>query len=197
MLTISKKKSTQLGWRLYQRTEEATWATRNGRDYTVRMATDQDFSLLVDLLIGLCADSRYLRFLSPVPVFTPERAEYVARQLWLENPWPTQVLLATIREESGEKVIGLGELHANPLHSEEADFALLVRDEWQGQGIGTLLLDRLVALAVRRGMTTMGSEMHPYNKAMRKVLSKQRLPVNFKFESGTMEVEIKLGGQAG
>lgn len=192
MLTISKKKSTQLGSRLYQRMEEAAYATKIGQDYTVRMPTPQDFPLLAELLTGLSADSRYLRFLSPVPAFTSERAEYIARQLWLENPWPTQVLLATIQEESGEKVIGLGELHTNPKHCEQADFALLVGDEWQGQGIGTLLLARLVNLAARRGITTLRSEIHPSNKAMRKVLSKQKMPVHFKFESGTMEVEVKL-----
>lgn len=192
MLTISKKKSTQLGWRLYQRLEEAAWVTKTGQDYTVRLVTPQDFPLLADLLTGLSADSRYLRFLSPIPAFTPERAEHTARQLWLENPWPTQVLLATVSEAPGEKVIGLGELHINPANCEQADFALLVRDEWQGQGIGTLLLDRLIALATRRGVTTILSEIHPYNKAMRKILSKQKLPVKFKFESGTMEVEIRL-----
>lgn len=192
MLTISKKKSIQLGWRLFQALEEAPLATRAGRDYTVRMAAAQDFPLLADLLSSLSADSRYLRFLSPVPAFTPDRAEYTALRLWVENPWPTQVLLATVREDSGEQVIGLGELHVNPQNSEQADFALLVRDAWQGQGIGTQLLDRLVALAARRGIAALHSEIHPNNKAMRKVLSRQSQPVRFKFESGTMEVEIKL-----
>ena len=194
MLTISKKKSIQLGWRLYQRMGEAAWTTKSGRNYTVRMATGQDLPLLADLLTGLSADSRFLRFLSPVPAFTPERAEHIVRKLWLANSWPTQVLLATVLEEAVEKVVGLGELHINPQNAASADFALLVRDEWQGQGIGSLLLDRLTALAARRDITTLRSEIHPYNRAMRKVLSRQSLPVNFKFENGTMEVEINLAG---
>jgi acetyltransferase len=191
MLTINKKKSIQLGWRLYQQVEEATKA---GRSYNLRMATAQDLPLLTDFLAGLSANTRYLRFLSPLPAFTPERAETMARQLWLANAWPTQVLLATVREDSLEEVIGLGEWHLNPSDDSQADFALLVRDEWQSQGIGTVLLKRLVELSGRRGVTTLRSEIHPTNRAMRKVLSKLNLPVSFHFESGTLEVVVKLAG---
>jgi acetyltransferase len=189
MLTINKKKSIQLGWRLYQQVEEATKA---GRNYSLRMATAQDLPLLADLLMGLSGDTRYLRFLSPLPAFTPERAETMARQLWLANAWPTQVLLATVREDSSEKVIGLGEWHLNPGDNTQADFALLVRDEWQSQGVGTVLLKRLVELSGQNGVTTLRSEIHPTNRAMRKVLSKLTLPVSFSFESGTLEVAVKV-----
>ena len=192
MLTISKKKSIQLGWRLFQRMEEAGYKTKTGQDYSMRMATAQDLPLLTELLTGLSADTRYLRFLSPVLPFTLERAEITARQLWLENPWPTQVLMATVREDFSEKVIGVGEWHLDPHDITQADFALLVSDEWQSQGIGTLLLNRLVELTKRRGVMTLHSEILSTNRAMRKVLSRLQLPVSFKFESGTLEVKIKL-----
>jgi len=192
LLTINKKKPIQLGWRLYQQVEEAAWATKAGHDYNLRLATAQDLPLLTDLLMGVSADTRYLRFLSPVPAFNPARAETMARQLWLENAWLTQVLLATVREDSREKIIGLGEWHINPRDCTQADFALLVRDEWQGQGIGTVLLKRLVELAGRDGVTSLHSEIHPTNRVMRKVLSKLNMPVSYQFESGTLEVEVKL-----
>lgn len=202
MLTTNKKKSIQLGWRLYRRTEEAAWATKTGQAYVMRSATAADLPLMADLLTDLSSDSRYLRFLLPLSAFTPERAEARARQLWLENPWPSWVLLATLPESeqpgaASEKVIGLGELHLNPANPGQAEFALLVRDEWQGQGIGARLLDRLVALATTRGVRVLCSEIHPYNRAMRKILSRQERPVEFKFVNGTMEVSIKLAAPGG
>ena len=196
MLTISKKKSIQLGWRLYQKLEEAALLTNTGWNYSVRLAEPADLPLMADLLTGISANTRYLRFLSPVPAFTMERATDQAFKLWLDNSWPTLVLLAVIREGEEEKVVGLGELHINPQAGEEAEFALLVRDELQGQGIGTLLLKRLLALATRSGLSVLQADMLPQNRAMRQVLTKLEMPVSFKYDSGTLGVRVELAGSA-
>lgn len=88
----------------------------------------------------------------------------------------------------------MAELHIDPQANNQAEFALLVRDEWQGQGIGTLLLDRLTILAARRGLTALNAEMLAQNKAMRQVLAKLKMPISFKFESGTLVVRVELSG---
>src|SRR5690349_12724882 len=99
MLTISKKKSIQLGWRLFQKLEEAALLTSTGQSYSLRPAEPADLPLMAGLLSEISDNTRYLRFLSPVPAFRGERALTEARNLWLNNPWPTVVLLATTREE--------------------------------------------------------------------------------------------------
>lgn len=198
MLTISKKnskkKSTQLGWRLYQRLENPALVTTAGQTYSIRLAERSDLPLMAELLAGLSGNTRYLRFLSPIPAFSLARATSEALKLWVENPWPTLVLLATIQDGAREKAIGLGELHINPTACEEAEFALLVSDEWQAQGIGTLLLDRLTTLAARRSITVLQAEMLAQNRAMRQVLTRLKRPVRFKFDGGTLGVSVKLAG---
>src|SRR5690242_16047331 len=109
MLTINKKKSIQLGWRLFQKLEEAALLTTTGRNYSLRLAEPSDLPLMAGLLSELSANTRYMRFLSPVPAFSGDRATFEANNLWLRNPWPTVALLATVWEDEQEKAIGLGE----------------------------------------------------------------------------------------
>jgi acetyltransferase len=194
MLTISKKKSVQLGWRLYRRLEEAGLLTTGGQAYSVRLAERSDLPLMAGLLGGLSDDTRYLRFLSYVPPFNSERAASEAFKLWLANPWPGPVLLAVAREGEQEKAIGLGELHIDPHNCAEAEFALLVSDEWQAQGIGTLLLNRLVNLAARYRIEVLQAEMLAQNQTMRRLLTRLQRPVRFKYESGSLRVRLELSG---
>ncbi len=193
-LKISEKKLIQSGGPLRQGAEEAPLMTSTGSKYSIRLAESSDLPLMAELLTSLSDNTRYLRFLSPLPAFSQERATTEAFTLWLDNSWPTLILLATMGEGEEEKVIGLGELHIDPQAPEQAEVALLVRDEWQSQGIGTVLVNRLITLARRRGLTLLFAETLAQNKAMRKLLAKLDMPLSFNYQSGTLRVEMELPG---
>ena len=50
--------------------------------------------------------------------------------------------IIALEEESGEG-IGVARYVRNPTHPETAEVAVTVIDEWQGRGLGTLLLEVL------------------------------------------------------
>jgi RimJ/RimL family protein N-acetyltransferase len=60
----------------------------------------------------------------------------------------------------------------------KAEVAFVVVDTYQGQGIGTLLTQHLVALARTAGLEELAADVLPENAAMRRVLGK------FGFKSG-------------
>lgn len=124
---------------------------RNGQIVQVRFLEAQDGELLVDLFRRLSPTTRYKRFHVPVENFT---AEEIAEQL----PHYTNVdrsnhvaLVALVSEEDGEAAIGVARFQRRP-GVEEAEAAVVVRDDWQRQGIGAMLLDRLIAVALSAGI---------------------------------------------
>jgi acetyltransferase len=77
-------------------------------------------------------------------------------------------LVAEQLDAAGEPVIAavarLSKSHASP----DAEFAILVADEWQGRGLGTELLRRLVEIGRDEKLELIWAEMLPTNSAMRR-----------------------------
>jgi acetyltransferase len=62
----------------------------------------------------------------------------------------------------------LTKLHGTP----DAEFAIQVRDEYQGTGLGTELLTRLLQIARDEGIERVMAEILPENAGMRRVCAK-------------------------
>lgn len=120
----------------------------------------------------LSADSRYTRFLGPVPqltssmlcrlVDTVDNVDHVALN--------AQVLDA---EVSGAQMhgalvgtpIGLARFIRDPHLPTVAESAVTVLDEWQHLGVGALLMRSLAQAALRRGITTFAANIMSTNVA--------------------------------
>ena len=58
------------------------------------------------------------------------------------------------------KPLGVVRIHADP-DKVRAEFAILVRSDWHGRGLGTVLMQAIIAYAERRGIgAILGSVMH-------------------------------------
>ena len=64
-------------------------------------------------------------------------------------------------------IVGIGRL-SRVFGTDDAEFAVLVTDAWQGRGIGTELLRRLVEIARAEGVAVIGAQMRTGNIGMRK-----------------------------
>jgi len=81
------------------------------------------------------------------------------------------VALVALADEGGRKVI-IGGGRYIVTEPGKAEIAFIVIDDYQGQGIGTLLMRHLAILARQAGLTELIAEVLPENAAMRKVFSK-------------------------
>ena len=81
------------------------------------------------------------------------------------------VALAALTEEEGRKVI-IGGGRYIVTEGGTAEIAFVVIDEYQGQGVGSLLMQHLAVIARRAGLKNLIAEVLPENAAMRKVFSK-------------------------
>ena len=76
----------------------------------------------------------------------------------------------------------------------EAEAAFVVADSWQGRGLGTVLLARLIDRARRLGVDRLVAQTLPYNRPMLSVFRSAGLPITERFEDGVVDVSIELGG---
>lgn len=125
--------------------------TRDGKLLYTRLIRPEDAPLLIDLFDNLSADARRRRFRVDADHVTEERKQMMARQLaGVDNRTSGGAVLAIERDaEAGERIVGVARL-ARPEgqpDDPQAEAAIVVRDDYQGRGVGTELLRRMMLLA--------------------------------------------------
>ncbi|MGH7037323.1 MAG: GNAT family N-acetyltransferase [Stellaceae bacterium] len=101
-----------------------------------------DGPLLQDLFDHMSPEDRRLRFFAPIRHLSEE----LVRQL-TETDYETRIALLVFASDSGA-VLGVARLAAEPDRS-RAEFAVALRSDWHGHGLGWLLMQRMLALAAR------------------------------------------------
>ena len=86
-------------------------------------------------------------------------------------PGETHVALIALANEDGRKII-IGGGRYIVTEVEKAEIAFVVIDDYQGQGVGTLLMRHLAVLARKAKLRELVAEVLPENTAMRKVFAK-------------------------
>jgi GNAT superfamily N-acetyltransferase len=79
--------------------------------------------------------------------------------------------LVALAEEDGRKVV-IGGGRCIMTEPGKAEIAFVVIDDYQGQGLGTLLMRHLALIARKAGLKELIAEVLPENAAMRKVFRK-------------------------
>ena len=74
----------------------------------------------------------------------------------------------------------------------EAEFAVVVRDAWQGKGIGATLMKHLIFIAEKQSLKAVWGTILPQNRQMLKLARKMGFAVCSDPEEQTYEVKIDL-----
>ncbi len=75
---------------------------------------------------------------------------------------------------------------------DEAEFAVVVEDDWQGHGLGTDLLDRTWRLARQRGFHRLWADTLSENRSMLDVFHHAELPMHSSTHAGVTSVTFDL-----
>jgi RimJ/RimL family protein N-acetyltransferase len=118
---------------------------RDGAHVLIRPLEPEDRGELADGFRRLSADSRFRRFMTPMPRLSERQLD----QLMDVDHRDREALVATTAD--GEF---LGVARYVRTAPRRAEAAIVVADDWQGHGLGTVLLDRLAGRAREEGVTT-------------------------------------------
>lgn len=161
--------------------EHEEWVVlRNGMKVFLRPITPEDGSLLVDLFNKLSPHSIYLRFLRHLHTL-PEEWVYRFTHVNYRSDF---ALAGILNEDVGESCIAVARYHYNPL-TERSDLAIAVRDDMQNLGLGSIMLAKLVGIAIKNGILHFEGTLDPQNAISMKILSKLGLKMKT-FMKGTL-----------
>ena len=112
----------------------------------IRALRRSDRDRLEEAFYALSEQSRYERFLGPKPRLTSRELD---RLVDLDHV--THDALAAFDRLTG-RLVGVARYAAYPDDESVADVAITIADDWQGRGLGSLLLGGLVERAAANGL---------------------------------------------
>ncbi len=140
----------------------------DGTSITLRLVQPADRDEFARQFRRMSPDSRYRRFFMGIADLSPEMLDY----LTVVDGYDHFAVVANtesldLKEEAG---VGVARFVRLPGEPHVAEPAITVVDDYQGRGIGRLLLTTLVEAARERGVKTFRGEVLVSNEPMRKLL---------------------------
>ncbi|MER5454333.1 GNAT family N-acetyltransferase [Micromonospora sp. NPDC002389] len=179
----------ELGATAARRTaEQVTVVLPDGAELTVRPAVADDLAAVTELHEACSADTRQRRYLGGACLPTPARL----RQLLEPARGQTLIAVTTGSDGAAESVVAMANLLAE---GDEAELALLVRDDWQRRGLGSTLLRRLTRQAESAGYAAMVLHIQADNTPMLRTLRRLARPTTAERDGSLLTMTVPLGAE--
>ena len=137
------------------------WQLPDGNDVLIRPIRPEDAELTQEFVRSLSEEAKYFRFMDAVKELSPTM---LARLTQID--YTREMALLALTEIDGKEVeLGVARYAIN-LDGESCEFALVVNDQWQKQGIGHKLMDVLMDVARGKGLKVMEGEVLKTNRPM-------------------------------
>ena len=147
---------------------------RDGREVEIRALRPDDKDDMLAAVGRTGTQSLQRRFFAVKRGFSEKEIAF-----FMNIDFSNHVALVALADEDGRPAI-IGGGRYIIVEPGQAEIAFVVIDAYQGQGVGTLLMRHLAAIARSAGLKELIAEVLPENTAMRKVFSK----FGFKHGSG-------------
>jgi GNAT superfamily N-acetyltransferase len=157
----------------------------DGTRVRLRLARPSDAGLVREFLEGLSPLTLERRFLVPVP-HVPEST---VRHFTFFDPRERMTMAAMLPTERGERIVGLAD--AAFLGTGLAEIGIVVDDEHQNRGLGSLLSEAVASLAIKRGATHLKAQMLHGNAPMLRLFERLGRTVRT-VEDGTSTAYVRL-----
>ena len=164
---------------------EADVVLRDGATAHLRPIRPDDAELLVAFYARTSEESKYFRFFAPYP----RLSEKDVRRFTTVDHRDRVALIALV----GTEMIGVVRYDLLPDPGVPvAEVAFLIRDDHQGRGLGSVLLEHVAAAARERGIGRFLAEVLPANSRMISVFADAGYSQRREFEDGVVHLEFDL-----
>lgn len=167
--------------------------TSDGTEVALRPIRPEDEPLVVAFHERLSERSVRLRYLAPIALDARVAHDRLVRVCF--SDYDRDLALVAERFGGGARrreILGVARLAKLPW-ANEAEFAVLVIDEWQRRGLGTELLRRLVAIAEAEGIERLTAEILSENVEMQRVAAR----LGFRLEQGPDATTVRAVKELG
>ncbi|MFF5181278.1 GNAT family N-acetyltransferase [Micromonospora sp. NPDC000316] len=168
--------------------DQVTLVLPDGAETAVRPATADDLSGVLELHESCSPLSRQRRYLGGASLPQPARL----RRLLEPSRGVTLIATSTAPDGAADSVVAMANLLGE---GDEAEVALLVRDDWQRRGLGSALLRRLVQHADRAGYAALLLHVQAENTPMLRTLHRLGRPSTVERDGALVTLTVPLAAE--
>ncbi|GAB4212435.1 MAG: hypothetical protein OHK0022_48240 [Roseiflexaceae bacterium] len=159
----------------------------------VRHIRPDDDGLLVEFFDRLSLETRQQRFMTTREHVPAEEVQREARRLAVIDPRYEAALVAVVEEHGAERIVGVARFVGSPDDPQLAEFAIVIRDDYQREGLGSILLDLLIQVALARGIDCLVGVTLLENTGIQRLVRRLGLPLSIQTRRGETTMTIRLG----
>ncbi|MFP4502128.1 MAG: GNAT family N-acetyltransferase [Candidatus Hydrogenedentota bacterium] len=141
---------------------------RDGAAVTFRPIRAEDEPAMVDFHEHLSDDTVYYRYLVPMPLSRRVAHSRLAGTCFVD--YHQEIGLLAVKDEGSPQaeILAVGRV-SRLVGGSNGEFAIVVRDDYQGQGLGKTLLQRLIDIGRQEGYTQLRGTILPENRRMQEL----------------------------
>ncbi|MFQ5462548.1 MAG: GNAT family N-acetyltransferase, partial [Phycisphaerae bacterium] len=143
---------------------------------------------LQDLFYSLSDTTLYQRFQRIIKCIPHEERQYYLDVDYVRN---MALVAETHNEHRDPEIVGVAQYFLDPATG-FADASFVVRDSWQGQGLGTLLIRHLTHIARENGIQGFTADVLVSNGAMLHVFHNSGLEISSVISDGVSRLKMPL-----
>lgn len=144
----------------YPRKYVSEWKTSTGENVILRPIKSEDEVLFNELFTSLSAQTKRFRFFEIIKELSHEK---LVKFCNLDND--REIAIVAELQKDTKKIIGVARLIID-IGRNKGEFAVLVSDPWQGQGLGSKLVDCIIDIAHDKGVKYVYSDVLFNNEKM-------------------------------
>jgi acetyltransferase len=172
-------------------TEYVTTRKIGGVKVTIRPIRPEDEPLMVKFHKTLSDRSVYLRYFGFVSLEKRIMHERLRQVCFIDYDREIALVADLANRDGTHQILGVGRL-IKEHETDEAEFAVLVSDPWQGKGFGSELLKLLVQIGRKERLRRITGHISPENTTMKQVSEEVGFKVRFDKAEGEWKAEINL-----
>ena len=189
---ISEETLPRLAIRPYPTQYVQPWTLRDGTPVILRPIRPEDEPLMVTFYETLSARSVYFRWLYRLEMSRQVAHEEMVRLCFIDYDREMALVADYDNPQTGQhEIIGMGSF-IKEQSTKSAEFALLVTDQFQHQGLGTELLRRLMQAGRDEQLQRLTGYILDENKGMREICRKLGFHLQYSLEEQIVKVELEL-----
>ena len=170
---------------------EETLKLRGGEVITIRPIRPDDAARLQASFAQMSQETIYDRFMGYKKALPDPEAHYLAS---LDYDCHMALVAAKAGEHGEGTIIGVARYHVVDDEPNVAEFAIVINDAYQRQGLGSHLMMRLMEYGQVHGILTLLGFAHGENYRLLRFVQRIGFPFEHKLKDGLWEIRVQLNG---
>jgi acetyltransferase len=172
-----------------------TKVLKNGAQVRIRLIRPEDETAMVRFHRALSDRTVRLRYFYPFQYGQRVAHQRLVRVCFsdYDRDLPLVAELEQPNERGERDIVGVGRLSKVP-NTNDGEFAILVSDSWQNQGLGTELLRNVVEIAKDERLSRVVGDILPENLEMQRIAAKTGFSLDQRRETVFAELTLPTAG---